>query len=81
MRTGPGVYMAAEADFPAHQNLAQAGKLVPHGIICLLSALRFHDISIQNLFDDHPFLFSVSPPNIFTPPRSINRMVQEILAA
>ncbi len=31
-----------------HHSLAEAGKLVPHGVICLLSALRFHDIGTQS---------------------------------
>ncbi|MFO7984128.1 MAG: type IV toxin-antitoxin system AbiEi family antitoxin domain-containing protein, partial [Desulfuromonadales bacterium] len=48
VRTGRGLYMLADADISAHHSLAQAAKLVPHGIICLLSALRFHDIGTQN---------------------------------
>lgn len=48
VRTGRGLYMAADADISEHHTLAQAGKLVPHGIVCLLSALRFHDIGTQN---------------------------------
>jgi predicted transcriptional regulator of viral defense system len=48
VRTGRGLYMAADADISAHHSLAQAAKLVPHGVICLLSALRFHDIGTQS---------------------------------
>jgi predicted transcriptional regulator of viral defense system len=48
VRTGRGLYMAADADISAHHSLAEAAKLVPHGIICLLSALRFHDIGTQS---------------------------------
>ena len=48
VRTGRGLYMLADADISAHHSLAQASKLVPHGIVCLLSALRFHDIGTQN---------------------------------
>jgi predicted transcriptional regulator of viral defense system len=28
--------------------LAAAGARVPHGVVCLLSALRFHDLTTQN---------------------------------
>ena len=48
MRTGRGLYMASDAEISLHHSLVQAAKLVPHGIICLLSALRFHDIGTQN---------------------------------
>jgi predicted transcriptional regulator of viral defense system len=48
VRTGRGLYMAADADISEHHTLAQATKLIPHGIICLLSALRFHEIGTQN---------------------------------
>jgi predicted transcriptional regulator of viral defense system len=48
VRTGRGLYMAADTDISEHHTLAQATKLIPHGIICLLSALRFHEIGTQN---------------------------------
>ena len=31
--------------------LAQVSKRVPHGVICLLSALQFHDIGTQSPFE------------------------------
>ena len=34
-----------------HCSLAEACKRVPHGVICLLSALRFHEITTQSQFD------------------------------
>lgn len=48
VRTGRGLYMTADAAISAHHSLAQAAKRVPHGIVCLLSALRFHDIGTQS---------------------------------
>jgi predicted transcriptional regulator of viral defense system len=48
VRTGRGLYMAADADISINHSLAQAAKMLPHGIVCLLSALRFHDIGTQN---------------------------------
>lgn len=46
-RLGRGLYQYADAPLNANQSLAEAGKLVPHGVICLLSALRFHDLTTQ----------------------------------
>jgi predicted transcriptional regulator of viral defense system len=31
-----------------NRTLAEVGKKVPHGVICLLSALRFHDLTTQS---------------------------------
>jgi predicted transcriptional regulator of viral defense system len=50
-RIGRGLYALADADLGEKHNLAQAGKRVPHGVICLLSALRFHGLTTQNPFE------------------------------
>ncbi len=47
-RVGRGLYRLAGARAGEHQSLAEACKLVPHGIICLLSALRFHGLTTQS---------------------------------
>lgn len=47
MRTGRGLYVVADAEISAHHGLAQACKRVPHGVICLLSALQFHELGTQ----------------------------------
>ncbi len=47
-RVARGVYVAADRDLGAHQTLAEAAKRVPKGVICLLSALRFHEIGTQS---------------------------------
>jgi len=39
--------MHPEAELTEHHSLAEACKLVPHGVICLLSALRFHGMTTQ----------------------------------
>lgn len=49
-RTGRGLYVAADADISVHHGLAQAAKRVPHGVICLLSALQFHELGTQSPF-------------------------------
>ena len=46
-RLSRGLYQYAGAPLDANQSLAEASKRVPHGVICLLSALRFHDLSTQ----------------------------------
>ncbi len=46
-RAGRGLYRLPSADLTEHHSLAAACKLVPHGVICLLSALRFHDLTTQ----------------------------------
>jgi predicted transcriptional regulator of viral defense system len=46
-RVGRGLYVPAGTDLTEHHTLAEAGARVPHGILCLLSALRFHDLTTQ----------------------------------
>jgi predicted transcriptional regulator of viral defense system len=43
-----GLYRAAQADVTAHHSLAMIAKRVPNGVICLLSALRFHEFTTQS---------------------------------
>jgi hypothetical protein len=38
-KVGRGLYVLPEADLSERHSLAQACKRVPHGVICLLSAL------------------------------------------
>lgn len=51
IRVGRGLYMPADARPTANLSLAQAARRVPHGIVCLLSALRFHEIGTANPFE------------------------------
>ncbi|MBK8915034.1 MAG: type IV toxin-antitoxin system AbiEi family antitoxin domain-containing protein [Phycisphaerales bacterium] len=46
-RSGRGLYLLADGDYSANVTLIEAARRVPHGIICLLSALRFHEIGTQ----------------------------------
>ena len=50
-RIGRGLYVAADADVSEHHSLAVACKRVPHGIVCLLSALLYHDLTTQTPFE------------------------------
>jgi predicted transcriptional regulator of viral defense system len=47
-RVGRGLYVVPDADVSEHHTLAEAGKRVPHGVVCLLSALRFHGLTTQS---------------------------------
>ncbi|MCL7455374.1 MAG: AbiEi antitoxin N-terminal domain-containing protein, partial [Anaerolineae bacterium] len=47
-RVGRGLYVLPNADVSEHHTLAEAGKRVPHGVVCLLSALRFHGLTTQS---------------------------------
>jgi predicted transcriptional regulator of viral defense system len=45
---GRGLYTARSAKVTQHHTLVEAATRVPRGIVCLLSALRFHGITTQN---------------------------------
>lgn len=47
MRTGRGLYVLADAELTEHHSLAEASRRVPRGIICLLSALNYHEMTSQ----------------------------------
>ena len=52
-RRGRGLYIAAGAGetFDEHETLSEVAKRVPGGVVCLLSALRFHDLTTQAPFE------------------------------
>jgi predicted transcriptional regulator of viral defense system len=50
-RPSRGIYVLAGAKASEHQSLAEACKRVPRGIVCLLSALQFHDLTTQSPFE------------------------------
>jgi Transcriptional regulator, AbiEi antitoxin len=45
MRVGRGVYQLPDHSIDANYELALAAKLVPSGVICLVSALAFHELT------------------------------------
>lgn len=47
-RIGRGLYVPANAKVTQHHTLVEASKRVPVGVVCLLSALRFHGLTTQN---------------------------------
>ena len=48
LKTGRGLYVAAGTNLTENHSLAEAAKLSPKGVICLLSALRFHGLTTEN---------------------------------
>jgi predicted transcriptional regulator of viral defense system len=46
-RVGRGLYVPAGGGFKEHRSLVEASKRVPKGVICLLSALRYHNLTTQ----------------------------------
>ena len=50
-RIARGIYALPGAVVSEHQSLVEASRLAPNGVICLLSALRFHDLTTQNPFE------------------------------
>jgi len=51
VRTARGIYTLPDADVTELHDFAEAARQVPKGVICLLSALRFHDLTTQNPFE------------------------------
>jgi predicted transcriptional regulator of viral defense system len=43
-----GVYALVGHEFTEHHSLAEAAKRVPQGVICMLSALRAHNLTTQS---------------------------------
>lgn len=51
LRTGRGIYSLPDAEITELHDFAEASRQVPNGVICLLSALRFHGLTTQNPFE------------------------------
>jgi predicted transcriptional regulator of viral defense system len=47
-RVARGLYAWPDANVGEHHSLAEAAKQVPRGVVCLLSALRFHGLTTQS---------------------------------
>ena len=46
-RQGRGIYVTTEHPYTAAHTLAHVAKRVPNGVACLLTALRFHNLTTQ----------------------------------
>lgn len=63
-RVGRGLYAHPERSMSEHGTLAEVARKFPDATICLLSALRFHDLTTQS-----PFEVWIAIPNKAHPPR------------
>ncbi len=50
-RVDRGLYVLPESEATEHHTLAEACKRIPNGVLCLLSALRFHQLTTQAPFE------------------------------
>ena len=73
-RSGRGLYVLTGTDITENHTIAEACKRVPHGIVCLLSALRIHGLTTQL---PHEVWMAVAvksrKPNVDYPPLRIVR--------
>ncbi len=46
-RIGRGLYVSPEFEPTENRSLAEVGKRVPQAVVCLISALQFHDLTTQ----------------------------------
>jgi len=50
-RVARGTYRHADAEVTRHQTMAEACARIPTATLCLLSALRFHELTVQAPFE------------------------------
>lgn len=50
-RVRRGLYVAADAEWTEHHSFAEVARQAPSGVICLLSALSFHELTTQIPFE------------------------------
>jgi predicted transcriptional regulator of viral defense system len=62
-RVARGVYAWPEAEVTEHHSLAEASRQVPRGVVCLLSALRFHGLTTQSPHE----VWLALPPKAWSP--------------
>jgi predicted transcriptional regulator of viral defense system len=63
-RVERGLYALPDREVSEHAALAEVARMYPRAVVCLLSALRFHDITTQA-----PFEVWLAIPNKARPPR------------
>ncbi len=82
VRLERGLCALPSLNITEHHSLALVGKRIPDGIVCLLSALQFHDLTTQN-----PSRVWLAIPNkkrkpqIAYPPLRFIRLSGEVLTA
>jgi predicted transcriptional regulator of viral defense system len=81
-RAGRGIYALTGRPTSANRSLAEVSLRTPRGVICLLSALRIHEIGTQAPFEVWIALpGGVLPPRLATPAIRVVRMSQTSLTS
>lgn len=81
-RIARGLYVLPDGEITEHHSLAEACKRVPKGVVCLLSALQYHDITTQAPFEVWLAIGEKAwKPRIDYPPLRIVRFSQATLNA
>lgn len=74
VRRARGVYEAAEPRISEHDSIVEVTTRVPKATICLLTALRIHQLTTQNPFDVWIMIDrKARPPSIDSPPVRVVR--------
>jgi len=47
-RTSRGIYTCIEGDITEYHSYAEVCKRIPHGVLCLTTALRFHELTTES---------------------------------
>jgi predicted transcriptional regulator of viral defense system len=77
-RPSRGLYTLAQANASEHRSIVEASKRVPHGVVALLSALRFHELTTQSPFQVWIAIAGKArQPNIDYPPLRVVRFSQQ----
>lgn len=80
-RPSRGLYTLPDSEPSENRTIAEAGKRVPQGVVCLLSALRFHDLTTQAPFEVWLAIDEKArPPKIDYPPLRIVRFSGQALS-
>lgn len=81
-RIARGLYVLPDSNITENHSLAEACKRVPKGVVCLLSALRFHEFTTQAPFEVWLAIGEKAwRPRIDNPPLRIVRFSQATLDA
>jgi len=81
-RVGRGLYVLPGSGATEYHSLAEVCKRVPQGVVCLLSALRFHDLTTQSPFEVWLAIGEKSwRPRLEYPPLRIVRFSRTALTA
>lgn len=79
-RLGRGLYGLSTRPVSAHGTLAEVARRVPKGVICLLSALRFHGLTTQAPFEVWVAVaHKAAAPKLEYPPLRVVRFSDAVL--